>query len=402
MARGRMLSTKIAEDEDFNRMSVDAQFMFMRTVPHLDRDGIITGNPTLLWAKIAPLLPQYADKVCDMIAEWVAAGFVLHYTDEKKRSALLFKGFTKNQSGLRYDREARSEFGVPPGYRWTPGGLVEIECAREQNGEANEPADRPPTNSGKTPAIVPPEVEDQVEDQDQSTLESGNENGSHAPAREDSAEVLENAAQEPQTLKLMRQWSRDKPKPVKVRMNAQQAAIVAATSPTADPPPRVQAAGPLPPMVNPNRVIGTPTGEQIIIEKSAWTEMRGVLLDMFGWRELASAGVKRVTQDAEITLETLCKMSPKFRTKSGLLDLCASWEKAKPDYPVPKPAWLEDHAGLFLAGKVRYPGGKHEKRSPGSDGIRAENEALPDRSPTFNYSEWLEERAAGKYDNEPY
>ena len=104
MARGRMLSTKIAEDEDFNQMSVDAQFMFMRTVPHLDRDGIITGNPTLLWAKVAPLLPQYATKMQNMIAEWVTAGFVLQYTDEKKRSALHIKGFSKNQNGLRYDR----------------------------------------------------------------------------------------------------------------------------------------------------------------------------------------------------------------------------------------------------------------------------------------------------------
>lgn len=179
---------------------------------------------------------------------------------------------------------------------------------------------------------------------------------------------------DPQTLELSRRWSKNSPKPVKVRMSAQQAAIVAAEPPMFDPPSRVQAASFQPPTGN--RVISADE-EKIIIPASAWTEMLGAMLDGLGLRDLASAGVVKAKRDANGTLETLCKMSPKFRTKDGIQELFGSWARARPDYPVPKPAWLEEHASLFLAGKVRYQDEKrtkqHERRSPGSDGNRAVN-----------------------------
>ncbi len=179
---------------------------------------------------------------------------------------------------------------------------------------------------------------------------------------------------DPQTLELSRRWSKNAPKPVKVRMSAQQAAIVAAEPPMFDPPSRIQAASFQPP--TDNRVIST-DDEKIIIQASAWTEMLGAMLDGLGLRDLASAGVVKAKRDAGGTLETLCRMSPKFRTKDGIQELFNSWARARPDYPVPKPAWLEEHASLFLAGKVRYQDEKrtkqHERRSPGSDGNRAVN-----------------------------
>ena len=179
---------------------------------------------------------------------------------------------------------------------------------------------------------------------------------------------------DPQTLELARRWSKNAPKPVKVRMSPQQAAIVAAEPPMFDPPSRVQAASFQPPTGN--RVISADE-VKIIIPASAWTEMLGAMLDGLGLRDLASAGVVKAKRDANGTLETLCKMSPKFRTKDGIQELFGSWARARPDYPVPKPAWLEEHASLFLAGKVRYQDEKrtkqHERRSPGSDGNRAVN-----------------------------
>ena len=193
-----------------------------------------------------------------------------------------------------------------------------------------------------------------------------------------SEEAVQEEAQavgiDPQTLELSRRWSKNAPKPVKVRMSPQQAAIVAAEPPMFDPPSRVQAASFQPPTGN--RVISADE-EKIIIPASAWTEMLGAMLDGLGLRDLASAGVVKAKRDANGTLETLCKMSPKFRTKDGIQELFGSWARARPDYPVPKPAWLEEHASLFLAGKVRYQDEKrtkqHERRSPGSDGNRAVN-----------------------------
>ena len=53
MARGRLLSTDIASDPDLNRLSPDAERLYLRTIPHLDRDGLISGHPMLLWAAAA-------------------------------------------------------------------------------------------------------------------------------------------------------------------------------------------------------------------------------------------------------------------------------------------------------------------------------------------------------------
>lgn len=150
MARGRMLNQKIAEDIDFNAMSVEAQFIFMRTVPFLDRDGLIVGHPPLLWSKVAPLLPQYAAKMPAIIDEWIAAEFVVKYTDGKT-PLLFFKGFSKNQVGMRYDREPQSIYPVPPGYYRNGNGIEPIEQKPEPLHTSSD--DAPPT-SGNLPADI--------------------------------------------------------------------------------------------------------------------------------------------------------------------------------------------------------------------------------------------------------
>lgn len=172
MARGRMLSQKIAEDIDFNGMSIDAQFLFMRTIPFLDRDGLVVGHPGLLWSKIAPLLTQYTSTTASAIEEWISAGFVTKYMDGKT-PVLFFKGFAKNQSLTHYDREAPSSFAPPPGYYRTPKGLKPLDDddnggpnpqtpekpKSSDSGEARNSSDnvsaRLRTNSGLTPDQIP-------------------------------------------------------------------------------------------------------------------------------------------------------------------------------------------------------------------------------------------------------
>ena len=123
MARGRMINVTIAEDETFNAMSIDAQFIFIRTLPHLDRDGLITGNVILLSSKVTPLLPEYNQKMTGIFQEWIANGFVMRYQDGK-RDVLFFINFRKNQFGMRYEKEGVSQFAPPPGYKRTSTGLV--------------------------------------------------------------------------------------------------------------------------------------------------------------------------------------------------------------------------------------------------------------------------------------
>jgi len=55
MPSGRLLSKTVATDKSLNRLSLQAQAVYMMTIPHLDRDGLIIGEPLLLMAQVAPL-----------------------------------------------------------------------------------------------------------------------------------------------------------------------------------------------------------------------------------------------------------------------------------------------------------------------------------------------------------
>lgn len=156
MARGRMLNSKIAEDIKFNGMSIDAQFLFMRTIPFLDRDGITLGHPALLWSKVAPLLPQYAATMGSIIDEWEQAGFVIRYQDGDT-PLLFFPGFRKNQVGMRYDREPASEYAPPPGYVRGRDGLELTTSAKPIPPTSNQNGVHPPTaGSSETDGIRQP------------------------------------------------------------------------------------------------------------------------------------------------------------------------------------------------------------------------------------------------------
>lgn len=147
MARGRMLNQSIATDKRLNSLSLEAELVYLMAIPHLDRDGLILGEPYMLASQVCPRRPDLARRMNDIIKEWIASGLVLQY-DGKEDPILFFAGFAKNQGGLRYDRETPSQFSPPPGYVRTATGLQpeEIDCPSPAVG--NE--------SGNTPATVPP------------------------------------------------------------------------------------------------------------------------------------------------------------------------------------------------------------------------------------------------------
>lgn len=122
MARGRMLNQTVATDKKLNSLSIEAELLYIKTIPHLDRDGLILGDPMLLWAKVCPRRPELMGKVGDLIQEWIAADLVVIY-DAGEEQILFFPGFAKNQANMRYEREPASTFPAPPGYRRTSKGL---------------------------------------------------------------------------------------------------------------------------------------------------------------------------------------------------------------------------------------------------------------------------------------
>ena len=118
-----MLSTTIATDKRLAALSLTAEYLFLKTVPHLDRDGLILGDASLLWAQIAPRRPELLPEITNAVTSWIDADLVIAY-ETSDGLALYFPGFAKNQVGMRYEREPQSTIASPPGYVRTSAGLV--------------------------------------------------------------------------------------------------------------------------------------------------------------------------------------------------------------------------------------------------------------------------------------
>lgn len=167
MARGRFLNASIAADIALNSLSLEAHWLYMMTIPHLDRDGLIIADTYVLFGKVCPRRPELIGRIDDLLDEWIAAGLVTIYPTRKGKVAF-FHGFVKNQQGMHYAREAASELDVPPGYCRTERGVEliqeEVNTPPEREPSDNKPTpDEVPTNSGLNPAEVKYEVKEEGE-----------------------------------------------------------------------------------------------------------------------------------------------------------------------------------------------------------------------------------------------
>ncbi|RIK33393.1 MAG: hypothetical protein DCC55_35050 [Chloroflexi bacterium] len=104
-------------------MSVDARELFLKAIPHLDRDGLIEGHPSKLWATIDPFHADRLQRMGEYIQEWIDANLVIRY-DTGRDTVLFFTGFRKNNPNIKYEREATSPYPPPPGWIRTRAGLV--------------------------------------------------------------------------------------------------------------------------------------------------------------------------------------------------------------------------------------------------------------------------------------
>lgn len=122
MASGRFLSVSIAEDDRLSRLSIEAEYVYLKTIPHLDRDGMISGKPGLLYSKVCPLREELFGKTASLVDEWVQVGLVIRF-ETTEGPVLYFRGFAKNNRLPHYDRERPSRYPPPPGYVRTEKGL---------------------------------------------------------------------------------------------------------------------------------------------------------------------------------------------------------------------------------------------------------------------------------------
>lgn len=160
MASGRMLKQTIATDKRLNDLSIEAEYLYLKCIPHLDRDGLIHGDAPVLWGTVCPRRTGLLTRIEELVSEWVSAGLVIRY-DTKEGVVLFFAGFAKNQT-IRYDREGASRFGPPPGFIRTESGLTpdEVQSTPKTPTKAeSSPVESTPdlllTNSGPTPDEVP-------------------------------------------------------------------------------------------------------------------------------------------------------------------------------------------------------------------------------------------------------
>lgn len=110
MARGRFISKTISENEELASVPIEAALLFTWCIPHLDREGRMSGNPELIKATTCPLRPEIdSGSIPDLLRSLAGTGLVRWYEVEG-RSVLAFPGFERHQVGLRRDREAASRY----------------------------------------------------------------------------------------------------------------------------------------------------------------------------------------------------------------------------------------------------------------------------------------------------
>jgi len=123
MARGRFLSKTISTDREANALDDAGLCALCMIIPHLDRDGLITGDPVLLWAEVAPRRDHWRARMPEFIQRWEELELVRVYEDASQGPVLWFPNFRKHQK-IEYRKEAPSLFVAPPGYARTDDGLV--------------------------------------------------------------------------------------------------------------------------------------------------------------------------------------------------------------------------------------------------------------------------------------
>lgn len=161
MAYGRFISVSVAEDDRLNSLSMVAELIYLKTIPHLDRDGMISGKPGLLYSKVCPLREELFGQTQHIIDEWTEIGLVIRFMSDAG-PVLFFPGFAKNNKLQHYERERPSRFPCPPGYMrgkkgLLPEGTIEIDPDPE-----NTPVD-PSTNSHLD--TVQDQVQESVQDE---------------------------------------------------------------------------------------------------------------------------------------------------------------------------------------------------------------------------------------------
>ena len=131
MARGRFISKSISLDGKVNALSDDtARLLFTWLIAHLDCEGRMYGEATIIKGIVFPRNKISARKIAKYLNEIEKLGLILRYSvnNNNENLYLLAPNFEKHQMGLQKNKEAQSQ--IPP----PPPELLQ-SCAREDPGQ---------------------------------------------------------------------------------------------------------------------------------------------------------------------------------------------------------------------------------------------------------------------------
>lgn len=176
MANGRFLSKSISLNQQLARVSLEADYLFARCIPHLDIEGRMPGHPSLVKSLACPLRDEITEAdIPRLLVELASAkvddeGLVRWY-ESSGVQVLEFPGFHRHQQGLRKNREAASKL---PAFSRHATDLVEVYAQQSVTAALRSNSGVTPdllrTNSGPTPdllrsnsGLTPAQVEVEVE-----------------------------------------------------------------------------------------------------------------------------------------------------------------------------------------------------------------------------------------------
>lgn len=110
MPEGRFISRKISVSRQLKQVSLEADFLFGRMIPHLDRDGRMDGDPEIVKAVAVPLRSELAVEIIrTCLGELDTVGLIEWY-EVDGLTVCEFPGFERHQKGMKHDREAVSRY----------------------------------------------------------------------------------------------------------------------------------------------------------------------------------------------------------------------------------------------------------------------------------------------------
>lgn len=130
MPNGRFVSRTIALSTQLAGVSLEADYLFGRCIPHLDVDGRLTGEPALVKASVVPLRTEMTpDKIASCLAELTAARGIdntplVYWYQTRGHKCLEFPAFRAHQRGMHPEREAKSKLPASS----DPDALPVVAC----------------------------------------------------------------------------------------------------------------------------------------------------------------------------------------------------------------------------------------------------------------------------------